>query len=79
MSRRAWAWGRLAGSFAIFALLVWRLGAGPFLDGVRTVDGRALAAAAGIAVLTTVCCAWRWKIVAGGLGDDLQLPAAEAA
>src|SRR5262249_34140427 len=33
----------------------------------------------GIAVLTTVCYAWRWKIVAGGLGLDLALPAAVAA
>jgi len=79
MSRRLWVWGRLMGSAAIVAVLVWRLGTGPFLDGVRTIDGGALAAAAGIAVLTTVCCAWRWKLVAGGLGVDLPLPAAVAA
>lgn len=79
MSGRAWAWGRLVGSAATFAVLVWRLGAGPFLDGVRTIDGGALAAAVGIAVLTTVCCAWRWRIVAGGLGVDLPLPSAVAA
>jgi uncharacterized membrane protein YbhN (UPF0104 family) len=79
MSRTVWAWGRLVGSAVTLAVLVWRLGAGPFLDGIRTVDGRALAAAAGLAVLTTVCCAWRWKIVAGGLGIDLSLPAAVAA
>ena len=30
-------------------------------------------------MLTTVCCAWRWKIVARGLGIDLPLPAAVAA
>jgi uncharacterized membrane protein YbhN (UPF0104 family) len=30
-------------------------------------------------VVTTVCCAWRWKIVARGLGIDLPLPAAVAA
>jgi uncharacterized membrane protein YbhN (UPF0104 family) len=30
-------------------------------------------------VLTTVCCAWRWKIVARGLGIDLPLPAAVGA
>jgi uncharacterized membrane protein YbhN (UPF0104 family) len=30
-------------------------------------------------VLTTVCCAWRWKLVAGGLGVDLSLPAAVTA
>jgi glycosyltransferase 2 family protein len=64
---------------ATLALLVWRLGTGPFLDGLRTVDGGALAAAAGLAVLTTVCCAWRWRIVARGLGVDLRLSAAVAA
>ncbi len=79
MSRTAWAWGRLVGSALTLAVLVWRLGTGPFLDGLRTVDGRALAAAAGLAVLTTVCCAWRWRIVAGGLGVELSLPAAVAA
>jgi uncharacterized membrane protein YbhN (UPF0104 family) len=79
MSRTVWAWGCWVGFAVTFSVLVWRLGAGPFLDGVRAVDGRALAAAAGLAVLTTVCCAWRWKIVADGLGIDLSLPAAVAA
>ena len=79
MSRTAWAWVRLVGTAVTFTVLVWRLGAGPFLDGIRTVDGRALTAAAALAVLTTVCCAWRWKIVARGLGVDLSLPAAVAA
>jgi uncharacterized membrane protein YbhN (UPF0104 family) len=63
----------------VFAVLVWRLGTGPFVDGLRTIDGGALAAAAGLAVLTTVCYAWRWKIVAGGLGVDLSLRVAVAA
>jgi len=75
--RRGWV--RLAASAAIFGVLVWRLGTGPFLDGVRTVDGRALAAAAGLALVTTVACAWRWKIVASGLGVQLSLPGAVAA
>ena len=79
MSRKVLAWGRFAVSALVFTVLVWRLGTGPFLDGLRTIDGRALAAAAGIAVLTTVAYAWRWKIVAGGLGLDLSLPAAVAA
>ena len=79
MSRRVSAWARLVGSALVVAILVWRLGTGPFLDGLRTIDGRAFAAAAGIAALTTVCYAWRWKIVAGGLGLDLSLPAAGAA
>jgi uncharacterized membrane protein YbhN (UPF0104 family) len=61
------------------AAVVWRLGAGPFVDGVRAVDGRALLAAAGIGLVTTVCCAWRWTVVARGLGIRLSLPAAVAA
>ena len=79
MSPRVSAWARFAGSLVVLAALVWRLGTGPFLDGLRTIDGGALAAAAGIAVLSTVCYAWRWKLVAGGLGLDLSLPAAVAA
>jgi glycosyltransferase 2 family protein len=74
-----WAWGRSLGPVLMLAVLVWRLGTGPFLDGVRLVDGRALAEAAGIALLTTVCCAWRWKLVSRGLGVELSLPVAVAA
>ena len=79
MRAAVWRWGRVVGSAATFAVLAWRLGAGPFLDGIRTIDVGALAAAVGLAALTTVCCAWRWKIVAGGLGIHLPLPAAVAA
>jgi glycosyltransferase 2 family protein len=60
-------------------VLVWRLGTGPFLDGVETLDARALLAAASLAIVTTTCCAWRWKLVAGGLGLKLPLPLAVAA
>jgi len=79
MSRTVWTWGRLVGSAVILTVLIWRLGASPFVEGVRTVDAGALSAAVGLGVLTTVCCAWRWKIVARGLGVDLPLPAAVAA
>ncbi|HEY1523994.1 MAG TPA: lysylphosphatidylglycerol synthase domain-containing protein [Solirubrobacteraceae bacterium] len=79
MSRTAWAWSRFVASGVILGVLVWRLGTGPFLDGVRTVDAQALVAAAVLAVPTTLCCAWRWKIVARGFGVDLPLPAAVAA
>jgi uncharacterized membrane protein YbhN (UPF0104 family) len=77
--RALWRWARLAATAGTLAVLVWRVGTGPFLDGVRTVDGAAVAAAAGLAVLSTVCCAWRWQIVAHGLGVDLSLRTAVAA
>ena len=70
---------RLVTAAATLAILVWQLGAGPFLDGLRAVDGAALAAASGLAVLTTLCCAWRWKVVARGLGAELPMGAAVAA
>ena len=72
-------WVNLAAAAVTLAVLVWQLGTGPFLDGLRAVDGEALAAAAGLAVLTTACCAWRWRIVARGLGVDLPLGTAVAA
>ena len=79
MSRTVWTGTRLAVATVTLIVLVWRLGTGPFLDGARSVDALALAAAAGLALLTTVCSAWRWKIVARGLGIDLPLPSAVAA
>jgi uncharacterized membrane protein YbhN (UPF0104 family) len=69
----------LGGSVVILAVLVWRLGTGPFLNGLRMLDAGALAAAAGIGLLSTVCCAWRWKMVARGLGAKLSLGGAIAA
>ena len=72
-------WARLLVAAATLAAVVWRLGTGPFVDGVRAVDGRALLAAAAIGLLTTVCCAWRWTTVARGLGIRLSLPVAVAA
>ena len=77
--RTVWAWGRFAGPGVILGILVWRLGTGPFLDGLRTVNGGALAAATGLGAVSTACCAWRWKTVAAGLGIRVSLPAALAA
>jgi uncharacterized membrane protein YbhN (UPF0104 family) len=72
-------WVRLVGAAIALAVVVWRLGTGPFVDGVRAVDGPAVLVAAAIGLLTTVCCAWRWTIVARGLGVHLSMPAAVAA
>jgi glycosyltransferase 2 family protein len=71
-------WARPLGGAAILAVLVMRLGTGPFLDGVRRIDGWSLAAAAAIAVVTTVCSAWRWSLVARGIGVGVPLRPAVA-
>jgi glycosyltransferase 2 family protein len=72
-------WARPAVAAAVLAAVIWRLGSGPFRDGARALDGRALAAAAAIFLVTTVCSAWRWKVVADGLGVRLSLNDAVAA
>jgi len=72
-------WAGPAAAVALLAVVIWRLGTGPFLAGVKAVDGRALLAAGAIFFLTTVCSAWRWTIVSRGLGLRLSLPAAVAA
>jgi glycosyltransferase 2 family protein len=74
-----WRRVNLAVAGVTLAVLVWHLGTGPFLNGLHAVDGWALAAASGLAVMTTVCCAWRWRIVAQGLGVELALGTAVAA
>jgi uncharacterized membrane protein YbhN (UPF0104 family) len=79
MSRSVRAWAGVVGSVLTLGVVIWRLGTGPFLDGLRSIDAGALAAGAGITALTTVCYAWRWKIVARGLGVDLSLRTAVAA
>ena len=79
MGRTWWRWARLPAGAAILAVLVWRVGTGPFLRGIHTVDGWSLMAAAGIALVTTVCSAWRWSLVARGLGVAVRLGPATAA
>ena len=70
---RVWSVARGLGGVAILALLVGRVGTGPFLDGVRLLDPRSLAAAAAIGAAATASGAWRWTLVARGLGVPLSL------
>ncbi|MGM0358274.1 lysylphosphatidylglycerol synthase transmembrane domain-containing protein, partial [Streptomyces sp. ECR3] len=69
--------GSAAGA-AILAVLLWRLGTGVFLDGLRRIDTPTLLAGLGIGLLTTVLSAWRWCLVARRLGIRLPLPGAVA-
>jgi glycosyltransferase 2 family protein len=79
MQRAAWARVRRLSAAGILALVVWRVGAGPFLDGVRRLSPGVLLAAAAITAVTTVCSAWRWRTVVRGLGGHLPLRTAVAA
>ena len=79
MSRSVGAVARWLAGATIVGVIVWRLGTGPFLHGLHAVDGRSLALAAGIGFVTTVCAAWRWHLVARGLGVAVPLGTATAA
>ncbi|GHB15601.1 hypothetical protein GCM10010377_01170 [Streptomyces viridiviolaceus] len=67
-----------AAGVAVLAVLLWRLGTGAFLDGLRRIDAPALLAALGIGLVTTVFSAWRWALVARGLRIRLPLGPAVA-
>jgi uncharacterized membrane protein YbhN (UPF0104 family) len=73
-----WAWVKVLGGLAILAILVWRVGTGGFLEGLRVTSAGTLLAATGIGLLTTLFNAWRWCLVARGLGIPLRLPGAVA-
>lgn len=79
MNRSMWVRADALGGLAIVVIVCWCLGTRPFLDGLRAVDLRSIALAAVITCVTTAACAWRWRVVAFGLGVDLSLPRAIAA
>lgn len=77
--RSWWARARVTAGVAILVVLVWRLGTDAFLEPLHRIDAWSLAAAAAIAVPTTVASAWRWRLVSRGLGTVLPLRTAVGA
>jgi uncharacterized membrane protein YbhN (UPF0104 family) len=69
--------GTVAG-VAILAVLLWRMGTGVFVDGLRRIDAPTLLVALGVGLVTTVFSAWRWQLVARGLKIRLPLGPAVA-
>jgi len=70
---------RLAAGVTVLWFLVRQVGAAPFEDGLRAVTWQAVVAAVTLTALTTVCSAWRWRVVARALGADIDLPIATGA
>ncbi len=70
---------RVAAAAMVLWFLVRLVGAAPFEDGVRSVTWPAVVAAVALTALTTVCSAWRWRVVARALGIDIGLPGATCA
>jgi uncharacterized membrane protein YbhN (UPF0104 family) len=70
---------RLSASVTVLLFLVRLVGAAPFRDGLRAITWPAVAGAVTLTALTTVCSAWRWRVVARALGVDIGLPGAVCA
>ena len=75
-SRHVWRW--LAGA-VILGIVVWRVGSDAVVEGLRAVDVPVLLLGTAIAAVTTLACAWRWRLVARELGVAIALPTAVAA
>lgn len=62
----------------MLVVVVWRTGTGPFVDGVSSLDGAAVALGVTLALVSTLASAWRWHLVADGLGVGVPVPTAVA-
>ncbi|MGP4020842.1 lysylphosphatidylglycerol synthase transmembrane domain-containing protein [Saccharopolyspora sp. 5N708] len=78
MFRRVWPLLQVLGGVAILVALVWRLGSGAFVEGLRVINAGAVVAALGIGLLTTLFSAGRWCLVARRIGLPLRLGTAVA-
>jgi uncharacterized membrane protein YbhN (UPF0104 family) len=70
---------RLAVGVAVLWFLVQLVGAAPFESGLRAVTWPGVLAAVTLTVATSVCSAWRWRVVARALGAGIDLSAATGA
>lgn len=74
-----WGWLRLGGGAAVLAAVLWHTGLDPFVGGLTALDPWVLLLATALAVPATAACAWRWLLVARGLGVDMRMGPALAA
>jgi hypothetical protein len=67
---------RLAAGVTVLWFLVRLVGAAPFENGLQAVTWPAVVAAVMLTAATTVCSAWRWRVVARALGIGIGMPGA---
>jgi len=78
MSRATWRSLRIAAGVAVLGAALWRTGTGPVVSGLRSLELWTLALGAALAIPATVACAWRWHLVARGLGVGVDMGSAVA-
>lgn len=75
-TRAGWARARLLAGLLVLGVLVARVGAGPFVDGLRLTRAPSLLLATALTAAATACCAWRWQRVAAALDVRIDLRSA---
>jgi uncharacterized membrane protein YbhN (UPF0104 family) len=70
---------RLAAAIVVLWFLWRQVGSAPFRNALRAITWPAIASAVTLTALTTVCSAWRWRVVARALGVGIGLPRAVGA
>jgi hypothetical protein len=71
-------WPAVVGALVLVAVVA-HTGTGPVVAGVGSLEAPTVAACVALAAVTTLACAWRWRLVAGGIGVAIGMPAAVAA
>ena len=64
---------RVLGGLLVLGFLVWQLGTGPFVDGLRATKPWAVLVALVVTAGTTWCCALRWSLVSARFGARVPL------
>ena len=77
--RTGWGRARLAAGVLVLGALLLRVGAGPFVDGLRLTNAWSLLVATLVTAAATTCCAWRWQRVAAALGVRMDFATAVTA
>ena len=67
----------LAGG-VVLGVVLWRVGTGPFVAGLRELDPGTLVLGAVVSLLATLACAWRWHLVSRELGVRVDVVPAVA-
>jgi uncharacterized membrane protein YbhN (UPF0104 family) len=78
-SSRTRVWLNALAGAAILIAVIAQAGAEPFLRGLGSVSPGAIAAALALAAIATWAAAWRWRLIAAGLGVPLGQAGAVAA
>jgi uncharacterized membrane protein YbhN (UPF0104 family) len=72
ISPRVRRWVRIASGVIVIVAIVATVGAGPFIRGLTSVSPLPVLAAVLLTGIATASAAWRWRVVAAGLGLDLS-------